>query len=152
MLEEIEVVLDMLDQLHTEILEIVEDVGSQGMNWSPGSDFNSIYAIATHTAASQLWWIKENLAGEVIDRDRPAEFAARGVDLESLKAGFEDVQAISRGHLANITSEDMRSLREVSGRSMSVRWILLHVLDHTATHLGHMHITMQLYKKQEQSE
>ena len=34
---------------------------------------------------------------------------------------------------------------EARGRIVPVRWAILHVIDHTALHLGHMQITYQLW-------
>ncbi|HJW84059.1 MAG TPA: hypothetical protein VJ754_07125, partial [Anaerolineae bacterium] len=40
---------------------------------------------------------------------------------------------------------DLDGAREVEGRSVPVRWSILHIIDHTALHLGHMQITYQLW-------
>ncbi len=151
MLDEAETVLSILEQLHAEMIAIAEEVGPQGMNWSPRTGFNSIYAIATHAAGSQLWWIKENMAGVVVERDRASEFSASGESPARLLDQFRSAQAVTRDILDAVTSDDMRALRDVRGRSVTIRWILLHVIEHTATHLGHMQITKQLYERREQS-
>jgi hypothetical protein len=36
-------------------------------------------------------------------------------------------------------------MREARDRVIPVRWCILHVIDHTALHLGHMQLTYQLW-------
>jgi hypothetical protein len=38
-------------------------------------------------------------------------------------------------------------VREARERTIPVRWCLLHALDHTALHLGHMQLTYQLWRR-----
>ena len=52
---------------------------------------------------------------------------------------------ISRRILAALSAEDLDGAREVDGHNVPVRWAILHVIDHTALHLGHMQITYQLW-------
>ena len=40
---------------------------------------------------------------------------------------------------------DLDGTREARGRTIPVRWCILHVIDHTTLHLGHMQLTYQLW-------
>ncbi len=147
MLTLLETALSTQDALLADMLKILEDMGVEGMNWAISlPEVNSAYAIVTHTTASQYWWIKENLHGEKVDRDRPAEFTARAADLEALKVEMTRVQDFTREIFAGLGPEDMPAERVVRGRSVSVEWIVLHVIEHTATHLGHLQLTKQLWE------
>jgi uncharacterized damage-inducible protein DinB len=144
MLAELETACQVLEALHSEILSAVGEFSPDELNWIPPvPDANSIFAIATHTAASQLWWIRENLAGQPVERDRPAEFKARGADISALQAAFAGVQAQTRAILGKLELEHLAETRQVRGKSYSVRWIVYHVIEHTATHLGHIQLTRQ---------
>ena len=147
MLPQMKTAGSILAALQAEILGIVEAVGTDGMNWVPPyPETNSIYALATHTIQSQLWWIKENLDGQKIERDRPAEFTASATDILLLKKRFSEIQAQTVEILEKLAAEDLGKTREVKGKNVTVEWIVLHVIEHTALHLGHMQITKQLWE------
>lgn len=147
MLTLLETALSTQDALLAEMVKILEAMGVEGMNWTISlPEVNSAYAIATHATASQYWWIRENLHGETIDRDRPAEFTARAADLGALKAEMARVQAVTRAIFAGLGPEDLTAERVVRGKSVSVEWIVLHVIEHTAIHLGHLQLTQQLWE------
>lgn len=151
MLSQLKTALSIIESQHQEILTLVESVGIEGMNWVPAyKDVNSIYALATHTILSQLWWIKENLHGQMIERDRPAEFTANAQDLVSLKRTYKDVQKLTEEILESLKEDDLQIIREVRDKKVTIEWIVLHVIDHTGLHLGHLQLTKQLWEGQKQ--
>ncbi|PKO22446.1 MAG: hypothetical protein CVU38_09480 [Chloroflexi bacterium HGW-Chloroflexi-1] len=48
--------------------------------------------------------------------------------------------------LSSLSEAGLNSVRVARGRQVTVRWGILHVIEHTALHLGHMQITFQLWK------
>ncbi len=142
-LPELETACVTIEDLHDEIMQLLREVGPVDINWNPGAGYNSIYALLTHSIASQRWWICENLAGRVIERNRPAEFTASGHDFSVLETSLEEVQEETREILRQFTQGDLEQERVVKGRVLSVRWIVMHVIEHTALHLGHMQMTQQ---------
>ena len=59
------------------------------------------------------------------------------------KSAFPFVQAILMG---NTNAGDLVATRQVEARSVPIRWAILHVINNTALHLGHMQITYQLWQ------
>ncbi|MCA9957006.1 MAG: DUF664 domain-containing protein, partial [Anaerolineales bacterium] len=59
---------------------------------------------------------------------------------------FETVRSQTRTILQNLTQEDLDGTRQARDREVPTRWAILHVIDHTALHLGHMQITAQLWQ------
>jgi hypothetical protein len=51
----------------------------------------------------------------------------------------------TRDVLFTLSEMDLDGTRQVEGHTVPVRWCILHVIDHTALHLGHMQITYQLW-------
>jgi len=47
--------------------------------------------------------------------------------------------------LSALTEKPLEEARKWRDRSVSVRWCILHVLEHYAQHLGHMQLTRQLW-------
>lgn len=148
MLLELSTACSILETMQSEMQKIMAEVGVEGMNWTPPlKEVNSLYAIATHTTASQLWWIQENLHGQKVERDRISEFTASDQNLERVNTSIKEGQALTRQILEAIKPEDLQKLREVKGKSYTVEWIVLHVIEHTATHLGHMQLTKQMWEQ-----
>jgi len=149
MINQFSTAIQTIDSLHEEIIAILESAGPEGWNWKPDfPDNNSLYSIANHTILSQYWWIQENLNQVKIQRDRPAEFTARAETLDELKKLFYDVEALTKQVLEPIPESDLQEQRSVKGRSVTIEWIVMHVIEHTALHLGHMQITKQLLENQ----
>ena len=48
--------------------------------------------------------------------------------------------------MAQLTAAELEETRQAWSRTVSVRWGILHVIEHTALHLGHMQITYQLWQ------
>ncbi len=78
------------------------------------------------------------IGGQPPTRDRHAEFATRASDAGELLRLLEVTAAETRRVLAGLSPGDLDGVREVASRTVPVRWAILHVIDHTALHLGHM--------------
>lgn len=147
MISQFETALKILKDLHGEILSLLEAVGPEGMNWTPEmEDVNSMYAIANHTILSQYWWIQENLNQEVIERNRPAEFTTRADSLECLRVLYNEIETLTQDVLGKILQQETKANRQVRERQVTIEWIVLHVIEHTALHLGHMQLMKQLWE------
>ncbi len=83
--------------------------------------------------------------GYPASRDRDAEFATQATDASRLRSLLEEAGAETREVFSALSEADLAGTREARGRTVSVRWCVLHVVDHTALHLGHMQITYQLW-------
>ena len=107
-----------------------------------------MYATANHTILSQYWWIQENLNLVKIERNRPAEFTAQSDGMENLQALYRNVENLTRDILETISEDETQSLRKVNQRQVTVEWVVLHVIEHTALHLGHMQLIKQLWENE----
>ncbi len=142
--------LHMINDLRQQVADIVRDLPATALNWRPLPQVedhatNSLAVLAAHIAGAEHFWVAEVIAGEPPTRDRPAEFAlvVQGPDelLVRLAAVAEETNRL----LTALPASTLEEQRQVQGRQVSVRWGLLHVIDHTALHLGHMQITYQLW-------
>ncbi|MGH2534763.1 MAG: DinB family protein [Thermomicrobiales bacterium] len=134
---------DALRQLEGLPPEVLND-------WRPREDLediNTFYALATHLVGSGEHWVLHAAGGRPVDRDRPAEFRARG-SLDDLRARYDRCLAGCREVLAGITESDLARdshLPEQHERWRTVADCLVHAVEHTATHVGHLHIQRQLW-------
>jgi uncharacterized damage-inducible protein DinB len=147
---ELEGYLQQLEDLHGQIGDLITDLPSQALNWRPTERVddhatNSLAALATHVAGSEQFWITETVGGRHISRDRAAEFLVEVTDFAELHRLLEKVAVETKEVLSTLSKSDLNSVREVQGKTITVRWCILHVIEHAALHLGHMQLTYQLW-------
>src|SRR5205823_3183678 len=64
------------------------------LNWRPDNGTaNSAYVIASHVVSVTRVYVLGFGCGQIVTRDRPAEFAARGDDAKQLLAGLENLSS-----------------------------------------------------------
>ncbi|MGD0391930.1 MAG: DinB family protein [Acidimicrobiales bacterium] len=105
----------------------------------------SALGILKHLGWVERGWFRETFAGEDVeaidvDGDNSAEFAIGGADtVESVITFYRtEVEAARRVSRA-APSLDALSARETTYRErVSLRWIMVHMLEETARHAGHL--------------
>ncbi len=140
--------LDRLALVHQEIKATVEGLPVAALDWSPGPDMNSLGVLLAHVAGSEKHWLGDIIAGQPTGRDREAEFRTRGRDAAALSAGLDEMLTYARSVVAGLSLADLTAERvsHSDGRTMPVGACLLHVLQHAASHAGHVQITRQLWE------
>jgi hypothetical protein len=104
--------------------------------------------IAAHVAGSQVYWLKEIISRQPIQRDRDAEFATQGVRAEDLMANLDAVGRVAEEVLSSFGEAQLDEGRKYRDRQITVRWGILHIIEHVCQHLGHMQLTRQLWLTQ----
>jgi uncharacterized damage-inducible protein DinB len=144
--------LNILQSLHRDFIATFEDLPAEALDWVPGVEMNSFNILVVHTTGTARFLISEGALGEPSNRDRAAEFQARGLSVDELKARFAAVETFVQGALERITLADLATVHTLPQRGGGTRevtagWALLHVIDHTGLHLGHAQITRQLWQQ-----
>ena len=142
--------LERIDDLRRLVRELIHDLPAEALNWRPiegvaSHATNSLAVLATHSAGAEHFWITEVVGGAPPSRDRKAEFLAQAADSAEIESILENIGEQSVEVLAQLGLDDMEETRQVRGRIVPVRWCILHVIDHTALHLGQMQLTYQLW-------
>jgi uncharacterized damage-inducible protein DinB len=144
MIPEVQGVLSELRVLWDETEALVRRLPPQALIHKQGANFNSISVLVTHLAGSQRWWIGEVVANRAMYRDRDAEFRAEDVDKSVLITRLRDAAGLASEILDTLTSEMLDQTRPYRGKPVTVRWILMRLLAHTARHVGQMQIVEKL--------
>jgi len=141
--------IHLLQDCHNGILQAIDGLPSEALDWIPGQDMNSISVLVFHTTGSVRFWIGDIAAQESSNRDRDAEFRARGVDVDVLKKRLTDNLEYASAALEKMTLQDLETtrVRPSDGRELTVAWALLHALEHATSHLGHIQMTRQLWEQ-----
>ena len=150
MLKEVEAYLTKLGDLRNQAKTLLEGLPTEALDWRPirGEGelaTNSLAVMAVHLAGSQTYWMKEIIGRTPIQRDREAEFATRGVPATELKARLDAASRVCEEVLSSLTEAQLEEGRQFRDRTVTARWGILHVMEHFATHLGHMQLTRQLW-------
>jgi uncharacterized damage-inducible protein DinB len=150
MFPELESYLQRIEDMRGQVSDLMADLPAEALNWRPteGAEShatNSLAVLAAHVAGAEHFWIGEVIGGRPPTRDRAAEFAIQASDASELRRLLEETGAETREVFSALRQADLDGTREVEGRTVPVRWGILHVIDHTALHLGHMQITYQLW-------
>jgi uncharacterized damage-inducible protein DinB len=142
-------ILDRFQELHTDIEHAFDGLLPEALDWSPGGEMNSIGVLVFHLTGAERFWVGDVACQEPSDRDRAAEFRTHGVEAAVLKQRMAEATTYLQKALETLTLADLEAVRTSprDGRTFTVAWALLHALEHTAMHAGHIQLTRQLWKQ-----
>jgi len=144
--------LKLLQDCHTSILQAIEELPSEALDWVPGANMNSISILVFHLTGAERYWIGDVAAQEPSDRDRDAEFKIQGVDVDILKKRLADIVEYAHNALDKMSLQDLEAMRvspNHRGQEFTVGWALLHALEHATEHKGQIQLTRQLWEAKE---
>lgn len=142
--------IDMYGEVHDSLVEVIESLAADGLNWEPYGGTNSIAILVAHTLGNHLETLR-TVRGIPTARNRDAEFqidAATRADLLALVAEARDVMA----DLApQITPEQLEKMTVRPSRSKTTPQTgmrhLMHSLAHAREHLGQIWVTRDLWSQ-----
>ncbi len=138
--------LERLEDLQQRLHKEVRDLPSEAMDWSPGPEMNSVAVLLAHTTG---------LLHEGIDialensprRVREQEFQTRSVLGVEMLRRLDAVIDYARDALPRLGLEDLDKERKDEDGTVTCGWALLHALEHTYLHLGHIQLTCQMWRQ-----
>jgi uncharacterized damage-inducible protein DinB len=143
---------ETLERIARDTLAALDGVPDEVLNrLLPLPETNSLFALATHLAGAGEFWTLVLAGGREIPRDRPAEFHAAGTGA-ALVARYERWIADLHAVLDTFPEAALDRLadppppyRSWQGNGpMTIRACLLHAVEHSALHLGHIQLTRQM--------
>lgn len=147
-----------LEELHRDFKQAIAGLSTTALDWVPGADMNSLCVLVVHVCGAARYWVGDVAMGDLSDRDRDAEFRARGKSEVELVALLDATEDHIRAALEQLTLDDLHKVCPAPGRrvhrdsdepkTFTLGWSLLHTLEHTSLHLGHAQITRQLWDQQ----
>ena len=132
-----------------EMARIVGALGDELANEAPAlPGANTPFAILTHCLGLMEYWGGATVAGRSIERDRAAEFTARGnVDslVERTEAARRRLHEDLEGLVAlDVPTQVMRDPDDPVPYSETKGAVLLHILEELFQHLGQMEISRDM--------
>jgi uncharacterized damage-inducible protein DinB len=145
MLAEVETYAKLLRERRSDILKLIEGLNADALNWRPlPTEANSLYALTVHSLGAERRWIHQDVGHRQIERDREAEFRAQGEDAAELNKNYAAVALASEEILSELAASNLDEVRS-EPKPHTVRWSVLHTLEHYNEHLGQMRLTRQLW-------
>jgi uncharacterized damage-inducible protein DinB len=139
--------LSLFEALHQRVVKAIDTLPAEALDWIPAAGMNSLAVLVVHMAGSQRFWVGDVAMNEPSGRERSAEFQVQGVTSGALQQRLRASLDYTRAALGRLTLEDLSDKRTAAMHDgeISVSWALLHALEHTALHVGHIQITRQLW-------
>jgi len=142
-----EELFDRFHELHADIKQALESLPPEALDWTPGPEMNSVSVLVTHLTGAERYLVGDVVMGDPSNRDREAEFRAAGLAKSALLQRLADTEAYTRVAFESLKLSDLETTRTHPrhGNQVSVTFALTHALEHVATHLGHIQLTVQLW-------
>ncbi|MGD9711589.1 MAG: DinB family protein [Thermomicrobiales bacterium] len=143
-------------QLCDQVLETLDGMPEDAMSsWRTSQahgDISTMYGMATHIAGAGEFWTLQAVGGVELNRVRLREFSATG-SIDLLRQRYDAWLGQLEALIHQLSEEDLQSVyrREanpahgVSAAEKTKAEYILHALEHTALHLGHMQVQRQLW-------
>ena len=138
-----------LDRLYADIERAIVGLSREALDWTPGPEMNSICALVVHLTGAGRYWIGDVAARESSGRDRAAEFRAEGLDEAALKRRLAETLTHCKSVVEKLALQDLETVHVSprDGQQFTVASSLLHALEHTAIHVGHIQIIRQMWEQ-----
>jgi hypothetical protein len=149
-----EALVERFHDLHGEMKRDLEALPPAALDWKPGPEMNSVSVIIVHLTGAERFLVGDVVMQESSNRNRDLEFQAQGMSKEDLIHRLDDTEAYLSNALGQLSLSDLETTRihPRHGDRVSVAWALLHSLDHAATHLGHINLTVQMWHQRSVGE
>ncbi len=144
--------LAFLDGQRDDVLRAVEGVDEEQARRRLVPSLTTLGGIVKHLTDVERWWFQVVFAGEEhVDLvsssdDRDADWRVEDDDtvagiVAGYRAAIDDARTICETASFDDVSQRPRPRR---GENVSLRWIVLHMIEETARHAGHMDILREL--------
>lgn len=126
----------------------LEGLDHDQLRWEPAPTANSLGGIVVHLGYAERFWVRAVFAGETMDmswtQDRfaPTFVVPNGWSVDDVVAFYRAESAAADAILDGAASLDLPSKGEI--RPTTLRWVVMHLIEETARHVGHMDITREL--------
>lgn len=131
--------LDFLDYLRESIQLKVVDLEEQGARWSPVPTGTSLLGLAKHLTRVEVAWFSFGFAGH--DVELPPNSVGSDDTVASVVRGYREACDASNRIIESASGLEVLAARPlIAPEAMSLRWILVHMVEETARHAGHADI------------
>jgi uncharacterized damage-inducible protein DinB len=129
---------------------VIAGLPEEALDWQPTTGANSLAVLVTHAWRSAEAWTWR-AAGREIERDRAAEFRAKG-DPDALQMLLKEggaqidaaLDAVDPATLGRVCFR--QSIQPAGDEEYTAAHCVLHAVEHAQEHLGQSYLTRQLWE------
>jgi hypothetical protein len=136
-----------LKSLHSDMQYLIKGVPGAGLNWQPGTNTNSLWALTLHTLGTTLHLL--STAADIEPRwqswQRATELTASGDDPGLLLAAIRNMDDFLDKVFSVLEDETPATERDWLGKPKPISYLVAHAVEHAGRHVGHMELTRQLW-------
>lgn len=146
-----------MEEQRKRLFRMVEELDDGMLDFSPDErKIETIGTLLLHIAAVEWSWIFEDIEGRTMDFQRwKHAFALRPtVDIPQLKGKTKDfyldrlvkVREEVYQRLSKLNDHNLDQMVGSDQNKFSIEWILFHILEHEALHIGQINLLLRLAK------
>lgn len=138
-----EVLEGFLDHYRALLLALCEGLSEEELRRPMVASGTCLLGLVKHLSLVERWWFQENVGNEPHDfefdaADPDADFRIEdGETAEQIFGMYRASCTKSREVLAGVTLDDLIQGSKRS-RDYNVRWVVVHMIEETARHVGHL--------------
>ncbi len=147
----------MMKEVRKRLLRKLEPLSDEELDYTPDErQIETIGTLLLHIAAVEWGWIFGDIDGKEVDFEIWKHgFALRPeVDLPQLKGQgkdfylnrLSDVREEVHQRLKRLQNDDLDRLVTTEGETFSIEWILFHLVEHEAMHVGQISVLSRMYR------
>jgi uncharacterized damage-inducible protein DinB len=133
----LELSADYLGEYAKKIRKSAEGLSEPQVWWRPNEASNSIGNLVLHLCGNLSQWVLASLGGMSFERQRDAEFSARGgTDKAALLARLDEVVASCQGVIRELPAEQLLARRQIQRKDVDGVETVYHAVEHMSYHTG----------------
>ncbi len=146
----------MMEKSREKLIERVQGLEMKQLDFTPIPDrIESIGTLLLHIAAVEWSWVFEDIDGQEMDYDKwKYGFALRekipqihGKDISFYLERLGEVRDAVFKRVRSLSDDQLRSSIEVDDAVVSIEWILFHLIEHEAIHIGQVSMLLRLMER-----
>ncbi len=127
----------MVDEYPSQIGQCLEVITDEDLWWRPDEQSNALGNIMLHLIGSNRLYVGYGVGARALERDRAAEFAARGKPgRTAVVDAWNETVHMMRQVFDSLQPSQMMEMTDRTGKTTTIASILLHASHHTAAHMG----------------
>jgi uncharacterized damage-inducible protein DinB len=127
----------MVDDYPSQIGQCLDVITEEDLWWRPNEKSNALGNIMLHLIGSNRLYVGYGVGGRALERDRAAEFNARGNPGRAAVIGaWNETVHMLRQVFDELQPSQMMERTDRTGKMTTIASILLHASHHTAAHMG----------------
>ena len=138
--DERELLLGFLAHLRASILRKLEDLGEEQARWRPEGRLMSVIGVVNHLTGVEERWIGGRMTGVVTSREESEFHPGPELAVAEAVRRYRERGAATEAAVRELPLTT--PARDGTGRDL--RWVLLHMVDETARHAGHVDAVREL--------